>query len=102
MQNQYLSCGFNLCQPVLDSVITLTVMSDGGALLEIPLISPSSLSLSPEHPVSGSWVISEDISQGDIFEVSYNLPLLVEKYTLNMMDNELLSVSRATATTPAT
>jgi hypothetical protein len=46
-----------------------------------------------ENPVSSSWVIAEDISQGDIFEVSYKLPLLVEKYLLNMINNELLSVS---------
>ena len=37
-------------------------------------------------------MIAEDVSQGDIFEVSYKLPLFVENYTLNMINNELLSV----------
>ena len=49
---------------------------------------------SPDHPVNSSWVIAEDVSQGDIFEVSYKLPLFVENYSLNMINNELLSVSK--------
>ncbi len=44
--------------------------------------------------MSSSWVIAEDVSQGDIFEVSYKLPLFVENYSLNMINNEMLSVSK--------
>jgi len=38
-------------------------------------------------------VIAEDICDNDIFEVSYKLPLFVDSYNLNYINNEVLSVS---------
>ena len=45
------------------------------------------------HPVASSWVIAEDVSEGDIFEVSYKLPLFVQSYNLNLINKEVMSVS---------
>ena len=54
---------------------------------------PNSLFFSflSDHPVATSWVIAEDTCD-DIFEVSYKLPLFVETYNLNFINNEVLSV----------
>ena len=92
---EYISPQCKCCQPLCyQDTYQQANHSNQLCWLELSHVQVSAYLSLTDHPVKNSWVIAEDVSQGDIFEVSYKLPLFVENYTLNMINNELLSVSK--------